>query len=85
MITKEQAMTHKGALWHMYHKNKQGIPVCCRVNGKCQTWKRNPEAFKLPIKIGLRTYGYITNHNANEWCVPENWAVESVLFQGVKS
>ncbi len=36
-----------------------------RVNGKCKTWKRSPERFRLPIKHGLYTFGEITEENAH--------------------
>ena len=46
-------------------------PIRWRVNGKCKTWKRNPERFKLPIKHGLYSYGYITEENAHLFIVEE--------------
>lgn len=46
-------------------------PIKWRVNGKCKTWKRNPERFQLPIKHGLYSYGYITNENAHLFIVDE--------------
>jgi len=38
-----------------------------RVNGRCATWKRDPERFELPIKYGLKTCSYLTNRNAGEF------------------
>lgn len=32
-----------------------------KVNGKIQTWKRNPSLFRIPIKYGFYTYGYLSN------------------------
>ena len=46
-------------------------PIRWRVNGKCKTWKRNPERFQLPIKHGLYSYGYLTNENAHLFIVEE--------------
>jgi hypothetical protein len=40
-------------------------PINWRVNGKCKTWKTRPEEFKLPIKHGLYSYGYLTHENAH--------------------
>lgn len=72
MITKEQALSCKQfkqiACW-----DSRGInctmpldkPVNWRANGKCKTWKRSPEKFKLPIKHGLYDYAYITNENCH--------------------
>lgn len=41
--------------------------VRARVNGACKTWKRRPEAFRLPVKHGLREYAYVTESNAQWW------------------
>lgn len=38
-----------------------------KVNGRCRTWKREPEKFALPMKHGLYVYFYITPENANDW------------------
>lgn len=83
MITYKQALAHKGEFWHMTWKNADGTPSRCRVNGQCQTWVRRPGEFKLPVKHGLHAHGYITHENAHEWCLPELWPVEHVLFEGV--
>lgn len=96
MITKLQAETHRGEFWHMTLKNADGTPIRCRVNGKCKTWKRTPNLFKLPVKHGMRDSFYITNFEGDEvkgvqqntnnhrWCLPELWAVESELFRGAE-
>jgi len=39
--------------------------VRVRVSGRCQTWKTRPEAFRLPVKFGLRTSLSIEPHNAH--------------------
>lgn len=36
-----------------------------RVNGRCQTWKTRPEAFRLPVKYGFRECSAIEPHNAH--------------------
>ena len=41
-----------------------------RVNGSAKTWERNPEAFSVPIKYGLRGFGYLTHENAHEFHFP---------------
>lgn len=47
-----------------------------RVNGKCQTWKRSPERFSLPLKYGFNgPYTYLDETNAHLFhpateCVP---------------
>lgn len=38
-----------------------------RVTGRCQTWKTRPDAFRLPVKHGLRESGAITEANAQDW------------------
>lgn len=81
MITKEQAMTHRGEFWHMTAKNKDGTPVRCRVNGKCQTWKTRPADWCLPVKRGLNEYDYLRHSDAAMWCLPELWPAESELFR----
>lgn len=32
----------------------------CRRNGATKLWKTRPNAFRIPVKIGFRSYGYIT-------------------------
>jgi len=36
-----------------------------RRNGATKVWKTRPDEFKIPVKHGLRDYGYITNENAH--------------------
>jgi len=66
MITLDQAMTSNN-FEHCTLKNLDKTPVRCRRNGKTQTWKRQPERFKIPVKHGLYDFFYITNDNANQW------------------
>lgn len=58
MITRVQALElkHGNIIIDIYGKS-------WRVKGKIQTWKTRPEDFKIPIKHGLYTYGYLTKHN----------------------
>lgn len=46
-------------------------PINWRVNGKCKTWKTRPDDFSLPIKHGLRDYGYITQDNCHLFILQE--------------
>jgi hypothetical protein len=32
-----------------------------RRNGRTKRWTSRPEEFRIPIKMGLRNYGYITH------------------------
>ena len=67
MVTKEEAMTGR-EFHHVSAKMAdKKTAVRCRANGACKTWKREPERFQLPIKIGWKGHGYITNENAHEW------------------
>lgn len=34
-----------------------------RRNGKTQTWKTRPDHFRIPIKMGLKSYGQIDQDN----------------------
>lgn len=71
-VTKEIAESLKhGAI--VYHKTlKQGpknarIPLRVRITGKCQTWKRAPNDFRLPVKWGFKQCWAIDQNNAHEW------------------
>lgn len=81
MITKEQAMAldYRHELWHVRQKNSDGTPLRCRVNGKCKTWKTRPNAFRLPVKYGLRECFYIDDHNAGSWYDPQAEPVKDTL------
>ena len=65
-ITKEQAMTIT-RFEHVSKTNADGSPIRARATGKCQVWKTRPEAFKLPVKHGMRDSFYITEANADQW------------------
>lgn len=70
MVTKEQALTETN-FTKLVQVNGKNIVRKWRANGKCKTWKRNPERFQLPIKHGLYSYGYITEENAHLFEVAE--------------
>lgn len=74
MITKEQAkmLQHGTILHHVSLKNADGSPVRCRINGKVKTWQRQPDAFRLLVKYGLKDCFYITERNANEWTIAQD-------------
>lgn len=84
MVTREQALTADH-----YHLNgckkivgpKGGEKFECvraRRNGNTKTWKRAPSRFEVPIKHGMRTYGYINNDNAHLWHVNRDCPVEEL-------
>lgn len=65
-ITKAQAQTVRH-FEHVTKTNADGSPVRARATGQCQVWKTRPDAFKLPVKHGLRDSFYITEANADQW------------------
>jgi len=61
MVTKEQVLTAR-----CFHLPKPSEGKCMRWyrNGRTQTWKTQPNRFRVPIKFGLYTHDAITNYNA---------------------
>ena len=53
--------------WHRTQRNADGSPLRCRVNGKLKTWKTRPNAYRLPVKHGIKQFFYITPENAAYW------------------
>lgn len=47
-------------------------PLNWKANGKLKTWKRSPERFRLPIKHGLYSYGYIDDENIQLFFLEED-------------
>lgn len=68
-MTKQDAVIahYRQIFHHLTKKNADGTPMRVRVSGKCQTWKREPERFRLPVKYGLYENGAITETNCHEW------------------
>ena len=71
MITKQiaESLSSRDILHNTVLKNADKTPLRARVNGKCKTWKRDPDNFRLPVKYGLKTCFYITPENAANWVV----------------
>jgi len=78
MVTKEQAMTER--YFHYTGKHdcnktvgpRGGVKVFItevRASGKCQTWKRDLNRFRLPVKYGLYESSEITDRNNEDWHV----------------
>lgn len=58
---------HGDVFCHKTLKNRDGLAVRAKVNGKLRTWKRRPDYFKLPMKHGMYDCFYITPANIDEW------------------
>lgn len=77
MITKEQAikLTHRDELHYGECIDivgpKGGLKSkreTWRVNGRAQTWKRDPARFSVPLKYGFNgPYTYLTQDNAEDF------------------
>ena len=76
MVTKEQALTAETFHYTGQHLctrttgPRGGVTehiTIARRNGRTQTWQRAPGRFRVPVKHGLRTYGAITEWNADQW------------------
>lgn len=70
-ITLDQAknLKYRTELHHVTLRNADKSPLRVRVNGKVQTWIRKPERVKIPVKHGLRNYGYITEYDLDYFCL----------------
>lgn len=74
-VTKEIAMQAKHGDIFQSKTLMQGpkgnrIPLRVRVSGKCQTWKRTPLNFHLPVKFGLYESWAIDQNNCGDWEKP---------------
>jgi len=49
-----------------------------RRNGKTKTWVTRPDEFRVPIKHGLREYGYITQTNAKDFHTAEQCEIVDI-------
>ena len=56
--------------WHRFLRNADGSPVRCRKTGQMKTWKRDPFAFRMPVKYGLKESFYLDPNTIGEWCLP---------------
>jgi hypothetical protein len=89
MITREQAITANE--FHFGHCTRTVGPrggtqissMHWRRNGFTQTWKREPEKFRVPIKHGLRDFGNIDNYfycNTDSFHTAENCPLEQEVL-----
>ncbi len=61
-------------LYHRTDTNVDRTPQRWRVTGKVKFWKTRPTHFKIPVKRGMREYGYVTHENAEQFSTDENEA-----------
>jgi hypothetical protein len=61
-------------VYHNIFTNADGTPQRWRINGRIKLWKKRPD-FRIPIKRGLREYGYLTDYNHNEFSLTEEKAM----------
>ena len=66
-LSEAKQLSYRDIIYDKIYKNADGTPARWRVNGKVQTWKRNPERVKVPIKRGLYEYSYLTEINLDEF------------------
>lgn len=66
-LTRENCETAT-KFFHKYWKVSTGR-FGCRRNGKTKLWKTRPTEFKIPVKRGLRNYGYLTHLDCNYWTI----------------
>lgn len=70
-ITQEQAIEAPA----FHHNTEVYAAGGCRVykrNGTTQLWKRKPDAFRTPIKFGLKGTAQLTQDNASHFHLPSD-------------
>lgn len=80
MITREQAKTaaRDGTEFHYTGRTECRVKIGprggrtetvtrCRVSGQCKVWKRDQNAFRLPVKYGLYESSAIDEQNAGHF------------------
>ena len=60
-IEQAKALNPGDMLHHDTFKNADGSCQRWKVNGIPQTWKRDPNRVRVPVKHGLKSYDQITN------------------------
>lgn len=60
-----------GTFYHSTSRNSKGKAHGVRASGKMQTWKRDPERFRVPWKFGLYDNGEFVPRNVYEWLVED--------------
>jgi hypothetical protein len=66
-----ETLSYRQTLYHRFERNADGSAKRCRVNGKVKLWKKSPQAFRLPVKWGLKHCFYLTQQNGSGWSTIE--------------
>ncbi len=79
-MTVEEAkeLKYGTTLYYAKATNSDGTPQRWRVNGKPKTWKTRPDDVQVPLKRGLREYGYLTPEYLADFYLDEEEA-QSVI------
>ena len=68
-------------LYSTQHRNADGTPERWRANGQTKRWKTRPNDFRIPLKRGLREYGYLTQRNMDAFAASESSAEYFLMKQ----
>ena len=60
-LNQAKKLKYGDQLEHKIYKNADGTRMRFRVSGKVQTWKRDPNRIRVPLKHGLYDNGCADN------------------------
>lgn len=64
-------------IYSKYYLNADGTAERLRVNGRMRTWRRRPDYYELPVKIGMYKHGYLKPSNEENFTLVEPPALSS--------
>lgn len=64
----KEALMKSNYFYHKTLKNKDGSPLKAKRNGKNKELKTRSD-FKIPIKRGIKEFGYIDQDNYLDWTI----------------
>ena len=70
-LNEAKRLRHGQTVWIKGAYDSDGSPSKCRVTGKVQTWKTRPDEVRVPVKRGMREYGYITHRNLDRFTLTQ--------------
>ena len=68
---KAEKLSYGDILYHLHYTNADGSRQRWKVTGKVKFWKTRPWDFRIPVKYGMRDYGYVTPHTADDFSLDE--------------